>query len=229
MSARCSQSSCKQEKKQSCLVKGPVYGQQARLNHGGAGSELEVRGADSSIAMDRENVAALWSNTTDSDSVGTLVQRHGFTAETEPTPARHEEAKHPLVQRESDLAFIRRLARRNGFLFWLTAEVSGAETAHFKRPPLDEEPTVELIINLSEPAANIDFLEICWDAERPTSARAAQLDLNTKDDLDGSAARSPLPRSAPNRWRRLPPAHAPRTWRCRWTIRRICAGGPRAY
>ena len=32
-----------------------------------------------------------------------------------------------LVQRESDLSFVRRLARGNGFLFWITADAVGIE------------------------------------------------------------------------------------------------------
>src|SRR5215207_7598767 len=37
-----------------CLVKGPVCGQQIRMEHGGSGSTLTVQGADSSVKLDRE-------------------------------------------------------------------------------------------------------------------------------------------------------------------------------
>src|SRR5208283_5263489 len=50
-----------------CLVKGPVYGQQIHLEHGGTGSTLQVLGADSLIKLDREDKVVAWSDVADSD------------------------------------------------------------------------------------------------------------------------------------------------------------------
>jgi hypothetical protein len=72
----------------------------------------------------------------------------------------------------------------------VTCGENGIETAHFKRPPLDGEPVAELRINIDPP--NLETLELAWDAERPVSATAAQLDLNAKVDIDGAVAQSPL-------------------------------------
>lgn len=177
-----------------CLVKGPVYAQQIQLRHGGADSFVHVQGADTSVTMDREDKAALWPDVTDGDAVSNILGLYGLTADVETTPAGHFENKHALVQRETDLRFVRRLARRNGCLFWLTCDAEGAETAHFRRPQLDGEPSAELVINLSggDAASNLEALEINWDAERPTSATAAGLDMNTKSEIDGAVAASPL-------------------------------------
>ena len=174
----------------SCLVKGPVYAQQLHLAHGGAGSWVDVMGADTSLAMDREDKASVWSDVTDSDAVSTIVGQYALTPDVESTTPMHPETKHTLVQRETDLAFVRRLARRNGFLFWVTCDENGVETAHFKRAPLDGEPAVELKINLDQPS--VDALEIAWDVERPTAANAEQVDLNTKSAIDGNVPSSPL-------------------------------------
>ena len=177
--------------KTACLVKGPVYGQQIHLVHGGAGSYVDVLGADTSIKMDRESKAAVWSNVRDSDVIRTILQQNNYTLlDLEDTPATHGEDKHTLVQTESDLRFVQRLARRNGCLFWITSNDKGIETAHFRRPPVDGKPAGELLINLN--AASLNSLDITWDVERPTSTVALQLDLNTKTDIDGSAAQSPL-------------------------------------
>jgi hypothetical protein len=167
-----------------CLVKGPVYGQQIYLQHGGAGSTLEVNGADTSITMDRENKAALWADVTDSDAVSAIVSQYGYAPDVEATKPGHPEAKHALVQRETDLQFVRRLARRNGCLFWITCDELGVETAHFRRPPLQGTPAAELAIN--QDPSNIEAVDITWDTERPTRALAAQLDLNTKAGLSGA-------------------------------------------
>jgi len=175
-----------------CLVKGPVYGQQIQFKHGGSGSTLSVQGADSLIKLDREDKVAAWNNLTDSAAVSSILTDAGLVADIDPTQAGHMESKHTLVQRESDLSFIRRLARRNGYHFWLTCDEFGIETAHFKRPKLDGQTECDLIINLTEPRFNVTDLDISWDVERPTSTTSIELDLNTKSDLTGSAQQSPL-------------------------------------
>ena len=175
-----------------CLVKGPVYGQHIKFEQGGAGSSLVVLGADALIKMDREDKAVAWSDLTDSDAVSAILSQAGLIPDVETTPAGHFELKHTLIQRETDLAFVRRLARRNGNLFWVTCDEFGVETAHFKRPSLDGKALCDLVINLTDPRSNVTSLEISWDVERPTKAEATELDLNNKSDLSGDAERSPL-------------------------------------
>lgn len=172
-----------------CLVKGPVYSQKIHLRHGGAGSYVDIIGGDSSLEMDRETKSAVWPDVADSDAVQTILGTYGLSADIQPTDARHLEAKHSLVQRGTDLRFVRNLARRNGYLFWLTCDTSGVETAHFKRPPIEGNGDTELIMNLETP--NIQALDITWDVERPTSIEGLQLDMNTKTDLDGAVDDSP--------------------------------------
>lgn len=175
-----------------CLVNGPVYGQDIHFEQGGAGSSLVVLGADSLITMDREDKAVAWSDLTDSAAVTSILSQAGFVPDVETTQSGHFELKHTLIQRETDLAFVRRLARRNGTLFWLSCDELGVETAHFKRPVLEGEAACELVINLTNPKSNVMSLEICFDVERPTKAEAAEMDLNTKSDISGTIERSPL-------------------------------------
>ncbi len=184
-----------------CLAKGPVRGQRIHFELGGAGSTLDVLGADTSLVMDREDKAVLWPDLTDSDAVSTILGQYGLTPDVDATDAGHFEAKHTLVQRETDLAFIRRLAARNGCLFWITFDATAnVETAHFKRPDLDAEPAAELVINLDDPPANVASLEITWDAEAPSGTVAAQVDLNAADTIDGEVTVSPLTALASQRF-----------------------------
>ena len=174
-----------------CLVKGPVYSQQIQFEQGGLGT-LVVLGADSLIKMDREDKAVVWSDLTDSSAASSIFSQAGFTPDVEATDAGHLESKHTLVQRETDLAFVRRLARRNGSLFWITCDEFEVETAHFKRPVLDGEAACDLVINLTDPKTNVTSLEITWDVERPTKADAVELDLNNKSNITGTVESSPL-------------------------------------
>jgi hypothetical protein len=139
--------------------------------------------------MDRELKSVVWADVTDSDAVSGILGNYGYTPDVETTDAAHLEDKHSLVQRDTDLRFVRRLARRNGFLFWVTCNSAGMETAHFKRPPVDESAETELVINLDSPG--IQTLDITWDVERPTGIEGKQLDLNTKSDLDGAVGQTP--------------------------------------
>ena len=174
-----------------CLVKGPVYGQEIKFEQGGLGT-LVVLGADSLIKMDREDKAVAWTDLTDSSAVSTILSQSNFIADVETTPAGHFELKHTLIQRETDLAFIRRLARRNGNHFWVSADELGVETAHFKRPVLEGDPACELVINLNDPKTNVTSLEISWDVERPTKAEATEVDFTNKSDVTGTVEASPL-------------------------------------
>jgi hypothetical protein len=176
--------------RQQCLVKGPVHGQHIRLEQGGGGSWYEVRGADTSSVMDREARSKVWDGVKDSDAASGVLAAYGYTPDVDATQSRHEEAKHTLVQRESDLRFVRRLARRNGFMFWVTCDPQGAETAHFKPPPLAGPPLAQLQIN--QPTPKLQALELRFDVERPTQVDCRQVDLNTKEDIDGGVTRSPL-------------------------------------
>jgi hypothetical protein len=175
-----------------CLVKGPIYGQEIHFEQGGSGSLLVVLGADSLITLDREDKVVAWSDLADSDAVSTILLHASLTPDVESTQAGHMETKHTLIQRETDLAFVRRLARRNGYLFWLSCDEFGIETAHFKRPPLNGGAKCDLVINLTDPRSNVTSLDICWDVERPTRADASEVDLNSKSDISGEVQRSPL-------------------------------------
>ena len=175
-----------------CLAKGPVYGQKIHFSHGGSGSTLSVQGGDSLVKLDRENKAVAWADLTDSSAVSSILSQAGLAADVETTQAGHLESKHTLIQRETDLSFIRRLARRNGFHFWITCDESGVETAHFKRPALDGAPACDLVINLTDPRPNVTSLDISWDLERPTQTDSTELDLNSKSDITGAVQQSPL-------------------------------------
>ena len=171
-----------------CLIRGVVHAHQLHFEHGIAGSWLEVQGSDRLVTMDRESRSAIWQGTA-SSAVTTILGGYGFTPDVENTSASYTELKHVLVQRDSDLRFVRRLARRNGFYLWLTSDDKGVQTAHFKPLSLDDTPETELAINVSPP--NLGAFDISWDVERLTSVVGLQLDLSDLSDLDGGAE-SPL-------------------------------------
>ena len=168
------------QEKLHCLVSGPVSKQEAFLEQGGAGSWLEVEGTDTSQLMDKTPLN-LNHTGNDSDIVsGIISPKYVRDPDVDDTPeSTHEEDKHALVQKETDLAFVRRLAQRNGFHFWITYDKDGNATGHFKPRNLQGEPVAELLVN--RPKYNIENLQIKWDTNRPTQTEGKQIDQNSKE------------------------------------------------
>ena len=177
---------------QQTLISGMVLQQSVEYSTGGDGSALVVRGADRGSLLNREQRCRVWSDVTDSSLVEQICSSHGLIPRCEATGCVHAETSHSLVQRESDLELIYRLARRNGYWFWLSYDSSGqVVTAHFQKPPQGERPS--LTLSLRAGAANLDELSLLWDVDRPTAVSARQLDLVSLSPNDASIDRSPLP------------------------------------
>lgn len=172
------------------LVCGPVTRQQISILNGGTGSTLEVTGTDRCIAMDREDKAKIWNNVTDSLAVIAVLADYQLVPDVSMTTTLHTEFKHSLVQRETDLRFVRRLARRNGFWFWISTMAPAVNVAHFKRFSPGGSPDVEFTINASE--TTVDTVSLEWDSERPAKATLKQINLTDKSVIDGTVQRSPL-------------------------------------
>ncbi len=175
-----------------CLVKGPVTSQQIHLQNGGAGSWMQVGGSDVTIEMAREFKSRVWDNLTDHLAVTTIVTTdYQLIPDVSPTSSLHTELGHVLVQRNNDLLFIRRLARRNGFQFWVDCNAAGLEVAHFKKLDLSGTPKATLSIN--QDGCNMIDLSINWDSERPTTVENQQIDPTTKNVLDSGSSNSLTP------------------------------------
>jgi hypothetical protein len=101
--------------------------------------------------------------------------------------ASHTEDGHTLMQRGTDIQFLRLLARRNGRLCRVAcADKAGRRIGYFIRPDLGGDPALTLSLNDPE-RRTVDELEIEWDVTRPSQVRARQA-LFTDDDEDGVEA-----------------------------------------
>jgi uncharacterized protein involved in type VI secretion and phage assembly len=172
------------------LVQGQVHGQRLQFRHGAQDSWVEVQGGDKAFELDREVKAKIWSDVTVSDAISSILSAYGVTADVEAIATSHPEAGHTLVQRDSDLRFVRRLARRYGHWFWFSTDAAGVTTAHIKRPALSGPAAATLTINMDAPS--LAELELEWDVERPGAAIGKQVGLTDLATIDGQVARSPL-------------------------------------
>jgi phage protein D len=180
------------------LVRGPVTRQRISLVTGGEGSAVEVQGADATVTLGREHKVHVWAATTDAAAILKVLTDAGWTPVVDlPGGVVHSDMKNSLVQRESDLQLVRRLAGRNGCWFWLSYEpMTALPMAHVARPPVDGVPDVHFHLNGAQ--RNIDTATVEWDAERVVTAQAEHREAFGATDLNGGVDRSPLQGLADN-------------------------------
>jgi phage protein D len=98
-------------------------------------SYLEISGMDGSAMMDLEEKQLAWSNKKDHEIAQTVFQAHGLSYEVEDTIFPANENIATVLQSETDIRFLRRLASRNGFECY----VRGG-TGVFRSPNLQDPP-----------------------------------------------------------------------------------------
>jgi hypothetical protein len=160
-----------------CIFDGYVLSQKLHLETGTTKSLLTVWGQDASWLMNTTEKVREWINQTDAAVANAIFKENGVapsdqnTADDSPT---HTEDGHSLMQRRSDIQFLRMLARRNGKLCRVAcADKPGQRTGYFAKPSLDGEPAVT--IRLNDPQNwTVDTLDLEWDATRPTAVIARQ-------------------------------------------------------
>jgi phage protein D len=173
-----------------CIFDGYVLSHKIHLETGTTQSTLQVWGQDASWLMNLEEKAREWVDVTDADVANTLFDDYGINPASDNTDddsPSHTEDGHSLMQRATDIQFLRTLARRNGKLCRIAcADQPGERTGYFSKPKLDGDPAVTL--NLNDPTSwNVDALDIEWEVTHPTAVSASQA-LFTDSDENGVSA-----------------------------------------
>jgi hypothetical protein len=173
------------------LCIGQVYGQKILLQDGVRDSRVQVIGGDRMFEMDRAIVNKVWTGVKVSDAISSILQPYVDSVTVDTIDTKHDDKSHELVQVDTDLRFVRRLARRYGHWFRIAADKDARTTAYFQRPALDGDPVATLTINAKNDST-ITELEIEWDVERPAAVKGSQLPLRSKSVFTGDLDRSPL-------------------------------------
>jgi phage protein D len=138
--------------------------------------------------MSQTETAREWVDVTDADVAASIFGQYGVTPAADNSTddsAAHTADTHSLMQRATDLAFLRMLARRGGKVCRIAcADKPGVRTGYFATPKLDGDPSVTLTLN--DPANwTIDAVDFEWDATRP-SAVTARSALFSDPDASGA-------------------------------------------
>lgn len=193
-----------------CLCRGPITRVRTAAMTGGTGSWREVVFNDRRVELDRAGIQANYTGK-ESEAATTILQGYGFTADVQTTPKNYP-ATQMLQQRESDLAFLKAIARRNNMEFWLSYDVSGAAprftvttTAKIRSsPPRPDTVASALapavppvlaadparVIRINPPAdqvVSVYRFEVRVDSERPNAARGFAQDAQSGSQSQQSA------------------------------------------
>ena len=173
-----------------CIFDGYVLSQKIHIETGATNSQMTLWAQDASWLMNLTEKVREWIDLTDADVAAAIFAEYGITPsddnsnDNSPT---HTEDGHSLMQRGSDIQFLRTLARRNGKLCRIACtDTPGQRTGFFAKPSLDGDPAVTLSLN--DPQNwSVSTLDIEWDASRPTAVVARQA-LFTDPDPAGASA-----------------------------------------
>lgn len=173
-----------------CIFDGYVLASKLHLQKGTTGSTLTVWGQDASWLMNLEEKVKEWVDVTDADVASSIFGDYGIDPSSDnsddDSPS-HTEDGHTLMQRGSDIQFLRSLARRNGKLCRIgCTDTPGQRTGYFAKPNVQGDPVVTL--DLNDPDEwTVDSISLDWDVTRPTEVQARQA-LFTDNDEDGVSA-----------------------------------------
>jgi hypothetical protein len=169
-----------------CIFDGNVLTHRLHLERGATTSKLEVWGQDASWLMNLEEKVHEWVNVTDSDIATSIFAQYGMAPAPENSDDNsppHTEDGQSLMQRATDIAFLRARARVTGKLCRVVPRAvakgrPGPLTGYFARPNLDADPVLTLDLNCPQDWT-VAALDFDWDASRPTAVAAQQLFLDS--------------------------------------------------
>lgn len=142
---------------------------------------VEIWGLDGSVLLDREERSFAWPNETDSAIAAKIFRRYGLTSIVTETETRHDDKVSTIIQRETDMQFLKRLALRNGFECY----IEGA-TGFFRRPQVAADPQPVLAVHFGV-ETNVNRVAIEMNALAPTDVSMCQVGRTTKETLQETA------------------------------------------
>jgi hypothetical protein len=168
-----------------CIFDGYVLSWRLHLDRAATSSTIDIWAQDASWLLNIDDRVAEWSDLTDGQVADLIFSRYGFTpaaGNTSNDSPLHLAERHTLIQRATDLQFLRGLARRGGKLCRVACtSTPGIRTGYFVVPAVTGPPVAT--ISLLDPNSwTVDALDFDWDVMRPTAADASQVDLTQASD-----------------------------------------------
>ena len=142
---------------------------------------LEIWGMDTGVLMDRADKLRDWPNKRDSDIATELFTAYGLTPHVTDTEIVHDEEVSTIIQRETDMQLLKRLALRNGFECWVDGD-----DGYFGPPGLSDDPQPVLAVQFGDETTVSRFcLEV--NALAPADVAMYQIDRVSGSLLEATA------------------------------------------
>lgn len=132
---------------------------------------VEIWGMDRSVLMDREEKLRAWPQTTDSAIATQIFNSYRFIPDVAPTPVEHHETMSTVIQRETDMQFLNRLALRNGYECYVDGNIG-----FFGPPRLEGNPQPLLAVHCGATETNVNHFSLELNALKPTNVAMRQID-----------------------------------------------------
>jgi phage protein D len=162
------------------VINGYVTHQDVTYGAQPGGTHLDVTGVDATLLMNLQEKVTPWPSMPDSAVAAAIFGQYGVIAKVQPTGPVLVEPEGTQIQRGTDIRYLRRLARRNGFECYVQPEpLSGLDTGHFEPRSLTGMPEAVISVNFGDDT-NVSDFAIRYDMVRPTGVVAAALDVPTK-------------------------------------------------
>ena len=149
-----------------------------------ANMTVEIRGVDASYHMNQEEKTRIWRGKTYEAIAAEIFDEYQFRPFIADPPASGESPLQ-VAQRATDHRFLRELARRRGFEFYVLGG-----NAYFRPADLTTEPQKVIAIRFGD-QTNCDDLQLESDGTAPTEANVAYFDA-----MEGEARTDPQTESS---------------------------------
>jgi len=137
---------------------------------------LNVSGMDSTVLMGTEEKIATWPNMKDSEMVSQILGNYGLKSQVDATKTTHQENVTTVIQRATDLEFVRELAQRNGMEFYVETDDQGNVTGFFRAPQLGGSAQPDLAIQAGD-QSHLRSFSAHLNGQRPLNVKVVQMDV----------------------------------------------------
>jgi hypothetical protein len=168
------------------LIDGVITSHQVIPSNKPGQSTLRITGEDISLRLDLDPASETHANQPDSIIVGKILAKYaqyGIAPNITPTTDVPIEINRVPSQQETDLSYIRRLADRNGFVFYIEPLFPGTSQAYWGLDNRLGVPQPALSINMG-PQSNLDqAINFNYNALGPMTPKVTILDPITKTPI----------------------------------------------
>jgi phage protein D len=139
-------------------------------------SYVEINGMDPTVLMNLQEKLVSWVDKPDHQIAKEIFSKYGFDTSIDNAVDPQLEPGYVVIQRETDIEFLKRLALRNGFECFVKKDFQEKKSiGFFRKPKLDLAPQKDLAVQFDE-RNNVTSIDFTIDGLRPLSVEIRQQD-----------------------------------------------------